>query len=60
MELKELADVVLPSETYSAVTFDRESQEIGIQYGYVLVSMPVEDLDGLIALLTKAKEKLKK
>ncbi|MBI1729636.1 hypothetical protein HY229_03150 [Candidatus Acetothermia bacterium] len=60
MELKELAEVVLPSETYSAVTFDPETHEIGIQYGNVLISIPKEDLSDFLEMLTKASSKMKK
>ena len=59
MGLNELAEGVLPSETYCAVTYDRDTNEVGIQYGYVLVSLPAEDLSDLIALLTKASSTLK-
>jgi len=58
MEFDELADGVLPSDTYASLTYDAESAEVGIQYGYALISVPREDLPDLIQLLTDANEQL--
>ena len=58
MDFDELTDGVLPSDTYAAITYDEESAEVGIQYGYALVSIPREDLPDLIQLLNDASEQL--
>lgn len=58
MEFDELADGVLPSDTYASLTYDEESAEVGIQYGYALISIPREDLPDLIQLLQDAQEEL--
>lgn len=58
MSFNELADGALPSDTYAAITYDEESAEVGIQYGYALISIPREDLAGLIELLDDAHGQL--
>ncbi len=58
MEFDELADGVLPSDTYASLTYDAESAEVGIQYGYALISIPREDLPDLIQLLQDAHQEL--
>lgn len=58
MEFDELSDGVLPSDTYAAITYDAESAEVGIQYGYALISVPREDLPDLIELLSDAQDEL--
>ncbi len=58
MEFDELADGVMPSDTYVSLTLDEETAEIGIQYGYALISIPREDLPEMIEVLQNAQEQL--
>ncbi len=58
MDVKELAERVMPSEVFAMVTYDPETHEVGIQYGYVLLSLPREDVEPLIELLEEALERL--
>lgn len=58
MDIEDLADEVLPSETMAAVTYDPETGEVGVQYGYALISLPREDLASLAQLLGEASERL--
>ena len=59
MGARELAEGVLPSEAIVALWYDDELHEIGVQYGYVVVSMPVEDFTEFTGLLQQAEEQLK-
>ena len=58
MEIIEIAEEMMPSEIYTSVTYDPESREVGFQYGYVLLSLPVEDLERMIELLSQAAEEI--
>jgi len=58
MAVKDLAEGLTPSETWVSVWHDDEAQEVYIQYGYVDISMPVEDLQSLIDILIQAEERL--
>lgn len=58
MDLKELAESVMPSEVFALVTYDPEAQEVGLQYGYVLLSLPREDFESFVELLVRAGERL--
>jgi hypothetical protein len=58
MGARDLAEGILPSEAIVALWYDDELHEIGLQYGYVVVSMPVEDYHEFISLLQQAAEKL--
>lgn len=58
MEFDELADGVMPSDIYVSLTLDEETGEIGIQYGYALISVPREDLPEMINVLRDAQEQL--
>lgn len=58
MDMQELAESVLPSEVFAMVTFDPETQEVGVQYGYVLLSLPREDFESFVELLVQAGERL--
>jgi len=58
MALRELAEDVMPSEVFAMVSYDPETREVGIQYGYVLLSLPQEDFESFVALLTRAAESL--
>jgi len=56
MEIIEIAEEMMPSEIYASITYDPENREVGFQYGYVLLSLPVEDLDKMIELLSMAAD----
>jgi hypothetical protein len=58
MEMRELTEAVLPSEVFAAVSYDPETREVGIQYGYVLLSLPREDFASFLALLHEAQTSL--
>ncbi|OGF52773.1 MAG: hypothetical protein A2Z21_00270 [Candidatus Fraserbacteria bacterium RBG_16_55_9] len=58
MEMRELTDGVMPSEVFAAISYDPETREVGVQYGYVLLSLPREDFESFIDLLLEAKERL--
>ncbi len=58
MDVRDLAESVLPSEVFAMVTFDPETQEVGVQYGYVLLSLPREDFESFVELLVRAGERL--
>lgn len=57
-DIQELAEGMMPSEIYTSVVRDPETKEICIQYGYVLLSIPEEDFEDLLSLLSEAAEKL--
>jgi len=59
MSVRELAEDVMPSEVFAMVSFDTETHEVGIQYGYVLLSLPEEDFESFVELLASAGERLK-
>ncbi len=58
MDVEELAERVLPSEVFAMVTYDPETREVGLQYGYVLLSLPREDVGPLVELLEEALARL--
>ncbi|GEM_PF-2699231 len=58
MDIQDLAESVLPSEVFAMVTLDPETQEVGVQYGYVLLSLPREDFEDFVELLRQAAERL--
>jgi hypothetical protein len=58
MSVRELAEDVMPSEVFAMVSFDTETHEVGIQYGYVLLSLPREDFESFVELLVSASERL--
>jgi hypothetical protein len=47
MAIETLAEAVAPSETWISVWHDDAEHEIYIQYGYVDISMPIEDFAGI-------------
>jgi hypothetical protein len=59
MAIETLAETVAPSETWISVWHDDAEHEIYIQYGYVDISMPVEDFEEFVETLMEAREKLK-
>ena len=58
MDARDLAEEVLPSEAIVALWYDDELHEICMQYGYVVISMPVEDYHEFVRVLQQAEEKL--
>ncbi len=59
MAVETLVETVAPSETWISVWHDDAEREVYIQYGYVDISMPVEDFEELVETLIEAREKLK-
>lgn len=60
MAVETLVETVAPSETWISVWHDDAEREVYIQYGYVDISMPVEDFEELVETLIEAREKLKR
>lgn len=58
MAVKDLAEGMTQSEILVSVWYDDETNEVLLQYGYVNLSMPLEDFGDLIHMLLEAEEKL--
>ena len=58
MAVKDLAEAMATSDTWMSVWYDDEEHEVYFQYGYVDISMPIEDFHDLVEMLVKAEEKL--
>lgn len=58
MAVKDLAEGLTPSELWVSVWYDDETREVFVQYGYVDISMPVEDFSSFIDVLVQAENKL--
>lgn len=58
MAIETLAETVAASETWISIWHDTAEQEIYLQYGYVDISMPVEDFEDLVEALVQARQKL--
>ena len=58
MEIIEIAEEMMPSEIFTSITYDPQNKEVGFQYGYVLISLPIEDLENMINLLEMAAEQI--
>jgi len=56
--LKDLVDTVTASETPLAVWFDEDTHEVGVQYGYVVLSLPREDFADLADACAEARDQL--
>jgi len=56
--LKDLVDTVTASETPLAVWFDEDTHEVGVQYGYVVLSLPREDFADLANACAEARDQL--
>ncbi len=56
--LKDLVDTVTASETPLAIWFDPETHEVGVQYGYVVLSLPLEDFSDLADAFAEARDQL--
>ena len=52
--MRDLFEGTTTSETPLAIWFDDETHEVGIQYGYVVVSLPLEDVHDLSEALAGA------
>jgi len=58
MATGDLVESILPSETLLALWYDKDTHEVLMQYGYVALSMPVEDFSELVGLLQQAQQQL--
>lgn len=58
MAVHTLAETVAASETWMSVWHDDAENEVYLQYGYVDISMPVEDFEDLVEMLIEARQKL--
>ncbi|HED04079.1 MAG TPA: hypothetical protein ENI60_04860 [Candidatus Fraserbacteria bacterium] len=58
MAAGDLVEGILPSETLLALWYDKDTREVLMQYGYVALSMPMEDFSELVGLLQQAQERL--
>ncbi len=58
MAIETLAEAVAASETWISVWHDTNEHEVYVQYGYVDISMPVEDFENFVETLIEAREKL--
>lgn len=58
MAIKDLAEGLTPGELWVSVWLDEESKEVFVQYGYVDISMPVEDFSSFIDVLVEAEDRL--
>jgi len=56
--VRDLVEITTTSETPLAVWFDPETHEVGVQYGYVVISLPVEDFHDVAEALFAAKAQL--
>jgi len=57
--VQDLIDTTTTSETPLAVWFDSETHEVGVPYGYVVISLPVEDFHDLAEAFSAADVQLK-
>ncbi len=58
MAIETLAEAVATSDTWISVWHDSNEHEVYVQYGYVDLSMPVEDFEDLVETLIEARQKL--
>lgn len=58
MAIETLAEAVATSETWISVWHDTNEREVYVQYGYVDISMPVEDFEDFVETLVEARERL--
>jgi len=58
MAIETLAETVAASETWISVWHDTSEHEVYVQYGYVDISMPVEDFVDFVETLVEARGKL--
>lgn len=58
MAIETLAEAVATSETWISVWHDDAEKEVYVQYGYVDISMPIEDFEDFVETLIEAREKL--
>lgn len=58
MAIETLAETVAASETWISVWHDDAEKEVYVQYGYVDISMPVEDFEDFVETLIEARGKL--
>jgi hypothetical protein len=60
MAIETLAERVAASETWISLWCDQSEHEIYLQYGYVDISMPIEDFEDLVETMLEARAKLRK
>lgn len=60
MAIKDLAEAMATSDTWMSVWHDDEEKEVYVQYGYVDISLPIEDFHDFVEMLVSAEEKLEK
>ena len=58
MAIETLAEAVATSETWISVWYDDTEKEVYVQYGYVDISMPIEDFEDFVETLIEARQKL--
>ncbi|MFN4219009.1 MAG: hypothetical protein ACK4HB_07000 [Candidatus Bipolaricaulia bacterium] len=58
MAIETLAEAVAASETWISVWHDTNEHEVYVQYGYVDISMPIEDFEDFVETLVAARQKL--
>lgn len=56
--MKDLIETITTSETPLAIWYDPETHEVGVQYGYVVISLPVEDFHDLTEAFAEARNNL--
>lgn len=56
--MKDLLETTTTSETPLAVWYDEETHEVGVQYGYVVLSLPAEDFADLAEAFSEAQRRL--
>lgn len=59
MAIETLTERVAASETWISLWHDSSEDEIYLQYGYVDISMPVEDFEDLVDAMLEARRRLK-
>lgn len=58
MAIKDLAEGLTEGEILVSTWYDDETKDVFIQYGYVDISMPVEDFRSFIEILLQAEQML--
>jgi hypothetical protein len=56
--MKDLIETTTTSETPLAVWFDPDTNEVAVQYGYVVISLPAEDFHDLTEAFASARDQL--
>ncbi len=56
--MRDLLETTTTSDTPLAVWVDEETREVGVQYGYVVLSLPLEDFADLAEAFAEAQRRL--